>query len=83
MSLGQWLKSLTTIDHIILIILYGCCIYLSKGTLETLIEMYDKKKQYNDFRIQLRITPIILLSLALLYSILLYKILDAIFGIMP
>ena len=83
MSLGQWLKSLTTIDHIILIILYGFCIYLSKVTLETLIEMYDKKKQYNDFRIQLRITPIILLSLALLYSILLYKILDAIFGIMP
>ena len=82
MSLGQWLKSLTTIDHIILIILYGCCIYLSKVTLETLIEIYDKK-QYNDFRIQLRITPIILLSLALLYSILLYQILDAIFGIMP
>jgi len=42
MSLGQWLKSLTTIDHIILIILYGCCIYLSKVTLETLIEMYPK-----------------------------------------
>ena len=83
MNFGQWLKSLSTADHIILIFLYVFCVYLSKVSLEILIEMYDKKKQYNDFRIQLRITPIILLSLALLFSILLYKILDAIFGIMP
>jgi len=83
MSLGQWLKSLSTIDHVILIMLYGFCIYLSKITLETLIDIYNKKKQYSDFRVQLRITPIILLGLALLYSLGIYNILDAIFGIMP
>tara|TARA_B100000123_G_C25481508_1_gene319370 strand:+ start:294 stop:545 length:252 start_codon:yes stop_codon:yes gene_type:complete len=83
MNFGQWLKSLSTGDHIILIFLYVFCIYLSKVSLEILIEMYDKKKEYSDFRIQFRITPIMLLSLGFLYSLLFYTLLEGIFGIMP
>ena len=83
MNFGQWLKSLSTTDHIILIFLYIFCIYLSKVSLESLIEMYDKKKEYSDFRIQFRITPIMLLSLGFLYSLLFYTLLEGIFGIMP
>ena len=83
MNFGQWLKSLSTGDHIILIFLYVFCIYLSKVSLESLIEMYDKKKEYSDFRIQFRITPIMLLSLGFLYSLLFYTLLEGIFGIMP
>ena len=83
MNFGQWLKSLSTSDHIVLIFLYVFCIYLSKVSLEILIEMYDKKKEYSDFRIQFRITPIMLLSLGILYSILFYTLLEGIFGIMP
>ena len=83
MNFGQWIKSLSTADHIILIFLYIFCIYLSKASLESLIEMYDKKKKYSDFRIQFRITPIMLLSLGFLYSLLLYTLLKGIFGIMP
>ena len=44
MNLGQWLKSLSGGDHIILIFLYSFCVYLSKVSLENLIEIYDKKK---------------------------------------
>ena len=83
MNFGQWLKSLSTGDHIILIFLYVFCIYLSKVSLESLIEIYDKKKEYSDFRIQFRITPIMLLSLGFLYSLLFYTLLEGIFGIMP
>tara|TARA_A100000164_G_scaffold218572_1_gene193938 strand:+ start:861 stop:1112 length:252 start_codon:yes stop_codon:yes gene_type:complete len=83
MNLGQWLKSLSTADHITLIILYIFCVYLSKVSLENLIEMYDKKKDYSDFRIQFRITPIMLLSLGFLYSLLFYNLLEGIFGFMP
>ena len=83
MNFGQWLKSLSTTDHIVLILLYVFCIYLSKVSLESLIEMYDKKKEYSDFRIQFRITPIMLLSLGFLYSLLFYALLKGIFGIMP
>ena len=83
MNVGQWLKSLSTADHIVLICLYIFCIYLSKVSLASLIEMYDKKKEYSDFRIQFRITPIMLLSLGFLYSLLFYTLLEGIFGIMP
>ena len=83
MNLGQWLKSLSTADHITLIILYIFCVYLSKFSLENLIEMYDKKKDYSDFRIQFRITPIMLLGLGFLYSLLFYNLLEGIFGFMP
>ena len=83
MNLGQWLKSLSATDHIILIILYAFCVYLSKVSLENLIEMYDRKKKYNRFRIRFRITPIMLLGIGFLYSIFFYKILKPIFGFMP
>ena len=83
MNLGQWLKSLSTADHIVLIILYIFCVYLSKVSFENLIEMYDKKKEYSDFRVQFRITPIMLLGLGFLYSLLFYNLLEGIFGFMP
>jgi len=83
MNFGQWLKSLSVADHIVLILLYIFCIYLSKVSLASLIEMYDKKKEYSEFRIQFRITPIMLLSLGFLYSLLFYTLLEGIFGIMP
>ena len=79
MNFGQWLKSLSTTDHIVLIILYIFSIYLSKISLESLIEMYDKQKKYSEFRI----TPIMLLGLGFLYSLLFYNLLEGIFGFMP
>ena len=83
MNLGQWLKSLSTADHIALALLYIFCVYLSKVSLKNLIEIYDKKKDYSEFRIQFRITPIMLLGLGFLYSLLFYNLLEGIFGFMP
>ena len=83
MILGEWLKSLNAIDKIILLIIYGICVYLSKITLENLIDFYDTKKKHSEFRLRFRVTPAALLSLALFYSIILYKILNAIFKIIP
>ena len=83
MNLGHWLKSLSATDHIILIILYSLCVYLSKVSLENLIEIYDKKKRYNRFRVRFRITPIMLLGIGFLYCFFFYKILKPIFGFIP
>jgi len=58
-------------------------VYLSKITLENLIDFYDTKKKHSEFRVRFRVTPAALLSLALFYSIILYKILNAIFKIIP
>ena len=83
MNLGQWLKSLSAIDQLILLLLYCVCIYISKVTLEALIEYYDHKKGHNQFRVRFRITPAALLGLALIYSVILYQILEAMFDFIP
>ena len=83
MNLGQWLKSLTVIDHGILLILYCSCVYLSKITLETLIAYYDHKKGHNEFRVRFRITPAALLGLGLIYSVMIYQVLKAMFEFIP
>ncbi|MFL3015852.1 MAG: hypothetical protein ACJZ2B_08620 [Candidatus Neomarinimicrobiota bacterium] len=83
MNLGQWLKSLSATDQIILLVLYCVCIYISKVTLEVLIEYYDHKKGHNEFRVRFRITPAVLLGLALIYSLILYQILEAMFDFIP
>ncbi len=79
MSFGHWLKSLTSFDAVILITVFGCSIYLSKVTLETLIEYYDTKKKYSEFRVRYRITPASLLILGSFYCFVLYNFLRLIF----
>ena len=83
MKLSDWIYSLSSTDHLILIMLYCICIYLSKITLETLIELYNEKKGHRKYRIQFRITPAILLSLAFIYSLFFYKILKEVFNFIP
>lgn len=83
MNLSDWLYSLTTKDHLILILIYFFCIYFSKISLQGLINMYDEKKKHSKYRIKLRVSPGSLLSLAFIYSIILYKITNSIFSFIP
>lgn len=80
MKLSDWLLSLTSKDQITLVGLYIISIYFSKLTLNGLIELYNEKKNYSNFRLKLRITPVSLLSLAFIYCIILYKIFRGIFS---
>lgn len=80
MKLSNWLLSLTSKDQITLVGLYIISIYFSKVTLNGLIELYNEKKNYSNFRLKLRITPVSLLSLAFIYCIILYKIFRGIFS---
>ena len=83
MNLSEWLYSLSNTDHIILIFIYMVCIYLSKISLQSLIKIYDEKKKYSKYRLQLRVSPGSLLSLAFVYSIVIYKIMNSIFNFIP
>ena len=80
MKLSDWLLSLTSKDQITLVGLYIISIYFSKLTLNGLIELYNEKKNYSNFRLKLRITPVSLLSLAFIYCIIFYKIFRGIFS---
>ena len=83
MKLGHWLNTLSAIDHAILLIVFLFGVFLSKTTLDGLIEYYDKKTNHSKFRVRFRVTPLSLLILAFIYSFILYKILSAMFPFMP
>ena len=83
MSLGKWLNNLSTLDHVILLLLFLLGIYLSKISLKTFIKYYEKKTNYSKYRIQFRITPFALLSIGIIYTYIIYQILDEFFTIIP
>tara|TARA_S200000501_G_C20685584_1_gene682739 strand:+ start:53 stop:304 length:252 start_codon:yes stop_codon:yes gene_type:complete len=83
MNIGHWLKSLSTKEQLFLLALFIISIYLSKKTLESMIEYYDIKKHHSEFRVRYRVTPASLLLLAFFYSFLIYQVLDSIFNFMP
>lgn len=83
MTIGEWLNSLSALDHGLLLALYIFGVYLSKVTIEALIEFYDTKKRHNKFRVQFRVTPAALLSLAFIYTLIIYKLLNTMFDFMP
>ena len=72
MTLGQWLNSLSVLDHIILLIMFLAGVLLSRISLNALIKYYEKKTNYSEYRKQFRITPFFLLILAMFYSTILY-----------
>lgn len=83
MTLGNWLNSLSALDHIILLIIFFAGILLSRISLNALIKYYEEKTNYSEYRKQFRITPFSLLSLGLFYFIIFYKILSALFPFVP
>ena len=83
MTLGQWLNSLSVLDHIILLIMFLAGILLSRISLNALIKYYEEKTNYSEYRKQFRITPFSLLSLGILYFLIIYKILSVLFPFIP
>ncbi len=83
MTLGQWLNSLSALDHIILLIIFLFGVSLSRISLSALIKYYEKKTNFSEYRKQFRITPFSLLSLGVLYSFLIYKVLSVLFPFIP
>ena len=78
MSLGKWLNSLTFFDHLVLLVLFLIGLYFSKVTLDALIRLYKKKQGNNPYQLKYRVTPAALLSMAIVYTIILYRILGRI-----
>ena len=83
MSLGQWLNSLSTVDHGILLAIFLVGIYFSYATLESLIEFYDNKKKHSKFRVRFRVTPAALIFFGLIYSLIIHQILKVMFDFIP
>ena len=83
MTLGQWLNSLSALDHIILLIMFLVGVLLSRISLNALIKYYEEKTNYSEYQKQFRITPFSLLSLGVLYFFIIYKVLSVLFPFIP
>ena len=83
MTLGQWLNSLSALDHFILLIMLLAGVLLSRISLNALIKYYEEKTNYSEYRKQFRITPFSLLSLGVLYFFIIYKVLSIMFPFIP
>ncbi|MBT3300703.1 MAG: hypothetical protein HOE02_08410 [Candidatus Marinimicrobia bacterium] len=75
MNLGHWLNSLDAWDHLVIFLLFGLGFYASRKTFQFLKRIYEKNQKENLFSPTFRITPLPLLGLAILYTIILYQFL--------
>ena len=75
MEFGQWLNSLTWIDHVVILLIFVVASYLAQLSItgfKHIIQSAQKKNPYLD---QLRTTPFLFFGFTIPYTILLYKIL--------
>ena len=79
--MGHWLNSLTFFGHLVIFILFIINIFLSKQTLKTLLDYYKTKTKEKLYTKNYRITPASIISWALVYTIVLYNIINSILKI--
>ena len=75
MGFGQWLSSLTWLDHVVILLIFVVASYLAQLSIagfKHIIQSAQKKNPYQD---QLQTTPFLFFGFAIPYTILLYKLL--------
>jgi len=73
MSFGQWLNSLTWIEHIVILFFFILASYFTHLTLKGFRSVI-LKSQKNPYAIEFRTSPFMFFALAIPYTILLYRI---------
>ena len=75
MELGQWLNSLTWLDHIIILLIFIIASYLALLSITGFKQIMQSAQKKNPYLGQIRTTPFLFFGFAIPYTILLYKLL--------
>ena len=75
MELGQWLNSLTWLDHIIILLIFIIASYLAQLSIAGFKQIMQSAQKKNPYLGQIRTTPFLFFGFAIPYTILLYKLL--------
>ena len=75
MEFGQWLNSLTWLDHIIILLIFIIASYLALLSIAGFKQIMQSAQKKNPYLGQIRTTPFLFFGFAIPYTILLYKIL--------
>ncbi|NOZ03163.1 MAG: hypothetical protein GXO92_00945 [FCB group bacterium] len=78
MTLGRWLNSLTFLDHIIILGFFVIAGLLAHVTLIAIREWYLHVQRDNPYAHEFRITPLYFMGVAILYTVIIYKLLGGI-----
>ena len=75
MELGQWLNSLTWLDHIIILLIFIIASYLAQLSIAGFKHIMQSAQKKNPYLGQIQTTPFLFFGFAIPYTILLYKLL--------
>ena len=75
MELGQWLNSLTWLDHIIILLIFINDGYMAQLSIAGVNQIMQSAQKNNPYLGQIRTTPFLFFGFAIPYTILLYKLL--------
>ena len=75
MEFGQWLNSLTWLDHIIILLIFIIASYLAQLSIAGFKQIMQSAQKKNPYLGQIRTTPFLFFGFAIPYTILLYKLL--------
>ena len=75
MEFGQWLNSLTWLDHVVILLIFVVASYLAQLSIIGFKHIIQSAQKKNPYLNQLRPTPFLFFGFAIPYTILLYKIL--------
>jgi len=75
MEFGQWLNSLTWLDHFVILLIFVVASYLAQLSIEGFKHIILSAQKKNPYLDQLQTTPFLFFGFAIPYTILLYKLL--------
>ena len=75
MEFGQWLNSLTWLDHIIILLIFIIASYLAQLSIAGFKQIMQSAQKKNPYLGQIRTTPFLFFGFTIPYTILLYKLL--------
>ena len=75
MEFGQWLNSLTWLDHVVILLIFMVASYLAKLSIAGFKQIIQSAQKKNPYLDQLRTTPFLFFGFTIPYTILLYKLL--------
>lgn len=74
MNLGQWLNSLTWLDHVIIFLFFALSCFLSWVTLTSMQSIYKQNQGSDAYAKEFRITPFAFLGIAIFYTAIIYRL---------
>ncbi len=77
MTAGQWLNSLTFLDHVVILGFFAIACLMTWWLVTTAKHVYQRLQQDNPYAQDFRVTPLPFMGVAVLITILLYSLMGS------